>query len=154
MIKDQKLLKVLIHLVHDGDMVSSQVLGVLELSNLLVAPLIVGQHEGFHDLVFSQGRNRLVPFLSRNRSVSSGRPVLEDAGVAWLLAVLVELASWPLEVGDAGGTLGCTLGVDVMIEGSSDVVQQSTRGDRAGKFPRGIQSRNSSQRFLIHHKLE
>ena len=121
MIKDQKLLKILVHLVHDGDMVSGQVLVVLELSNLLVAPLIVGQHESLHDLVFSQGRNRLVPFLSYNRSVSSGRSVLEDAGVAWLFAIL-ELAPWPLEVGDAGWTLGCALGVDVVIEGSSNGV--------------------------------
>ena len=148
MIKDQKLLKILVHLVHDGDMVSGQVLVVLELSNLLVAPLIVGQHESLYDLVFSQGRNRLVPFLNRNRSISRGRSILEDAGVAWLFAILVELGSWPLEVGDAGWTLGCALGVDVVIEGPSNGVQQSTRGNSASKFPRGIQSRNSFQRFL------
>ena len=143
MIKDQKLLKVLVHLVHDGDVVSGQILVVLELSNLLVAPLIVGQYEGFHDLVSGQGRNRLVPFLSCNRSVSSGCSVLEDAGVAWLFAILVKLASWPLEVGDTGWTLGCALGVDVVIEGPSNGVQQSTRGNRASEFPWEIESCNS-----------
>ena len=41
MIENQKFLKVVVHLVHDDDVVSGQILGVLELSNLLVAPLIV-----------------------------------------------------------------------------------------------------------------
>ena len=148
MIENQKFLKVVVHLVHDDDVVSGQILGVLELSNLLVAPLIVRQHESFHNLVFGQSSNRLVPFLNRNWSISRGRSVLEDAGVAWLFATFVELASCPLEVGDAGGTLGCAIGVDVVIEGPSNGVQQSTRGNSASKFPRGIQSRNSFQRFL------
>ena len=93
MIQDRELLKVLIHLVHNGNMVSGQVHVVLELSNLFIAPLIVRHHESLHDLIFDHGRNRLVPFLSRNRSVSSGRSVLEDAGVTWLFATLVKLAS-------------------------------------------------------------
>ena len=148
MIKNQELLKIIVHFIFDSVVMRGQVFVVLELSNVLEGSLIVRQHEGLNNLVFHQSLNCFVPLLIGDWSVSGGRPVLEDTGVAWLLAVFVKLASWTLEVVDAGWTLGGALGVDIVVETTCHGIQQSTWSYGARKLPWGVVSGNGLQRFL------